>query len=98
MDAFPSSDVHGSPLLQQAQWVIDMAFEQNRFLRQQVLQFTSMLREQEIMTNGDSELCDRLQDKMATIRAAAEKNHLAFHGSLSFAHCAHDICREICAP
>ena len=98
MEAFPVPDVHGSPLLQQAQWVIDMAFEQNKIFRQQIFNLSCLLRERERTTNGDSELCDRLQDKMASLREAAEKNHLTFHGNINFSYCTHDICREIHAP
>lgn len=98
MDAFPVPDVHGSSLLQQAQWVIDMAFEQNRILRGQVFEMTMHLRSLDKKGHGDSELCDRLQDKLAALRQAAEKNHLTFHGSISFMHCSHEICREIHAP
>lgn len=98
MDAFPVPDVHGYPLLQQAQWVIDMAFEQNKILRKQVFELTMHLRSLDKKVSGDSDLCDRLQDKMGALRQAAEKNHLSFHGSVSFMHCPHDICREIHAP
>lgn len=68
--------------LQRAEWVIDMAFEQNRAMKHTLLSVNEPRDEETKKT-------------MHLLKEYAEKNHRDFHGNIHFANCHHDICREI---
>lgn len=93
MDVLPGPDPAAlSAALQRAQWVIDMAFEQNSRLRAAIDSMNAYTSTTAHRNNVNNVLLDCLQDEVSGLISAAEKEHDDCHGTINILACTHAIC------